>query len=477
MQLSVILATTRPPTGSRTRFLAHAASRLARQARSRALAVLAAFLAILAVVGGGTVGGVTTAAAQAGGGQLLVADPAAQKLYVYRLPDLDLIGQFDDIALGAHAGTVALPDGRVLFVDDKHAEFVVLQLSATGGPSIVGKAPIPTPQPFGRAGWAMLDPTMTYFAVSSDDDGAASQTVTLLDLQTMQVGQLQLELKKNRTGVYEEVHPYLAGSPLTLYVTAGEEIRAFNVADVMAGAAQPVGSTPISPYPHGPVLSHALNRLYVTTSEGINVLDVDGNQLHQPRVIRWEAGGVRVTQNFRPRLSYDGGYIYGAVTAVTTPALTAQEWAKGEAFVHVADLQTETRGLIRLGRGVIGRFQLSEPLAIFSNVHPDGDAALLLDIQPSSPTFQQVVARIPLERLTNGPVADQPVAGKEGRSVAITPDGAWAFVSHGGDGRISVIETAAKRVAQTIELPSPLKGGGYMAAVQIGSRLVDPSAR
>jgi DNA-binding beta-propeller fold protein YncE len=98
-------------------------------------------------------------------------------------------------------------------------------------------------------------------------------------------------------------------------------------------------------------------------------------------------------------------------------------------------------------------------------------------VSPSSPTFQQVVARIPLEKLTNGPVAGQPVTGKETRSVGITPDGQWAFVSHGGDGRVSVIDTAAKRVARTLELPTPMKGGGYLAAVQLGARLVDPSAR
>jgi len=436
-------------------------------------------VALLAAgLGSHTVGaGARPAAAQAAGGQLLASDTAAQRLYIYRLPELELIGQFDEMVLGAHAGVVALPDGRVLFVDDKNVEFVILQLTETGAPSVVSRVPIPTPLPFGRAGWAMIDPSQSIFAVSSDADGAAAQTVTLLDLKTLQVGQLQLDLKKNRTGAYEEVHPYLGGSPLTLYVTAGEEIRAFPVSDVMAGSAQPVAVTPISQNPHGPVLSSELSRLYVTTADGVNVLDITGNQLQQPRTLGWEVGGVRTTQNFRPRLSYDGGYIYGAVTAITTPPLTARDWAESAAYAQIVDLRAETRGLLRLARGIVGRFQLSESYAIFGNVHPDGDAALLLDIQPASPTFQQVVARIPLEKLTNGPVAGEAPAGKEARSVGITPDGAWAFVSHGGDGRISVIETATKRVSRTLELPTPLKGGGYLTAVQIGSRLVDPSAR
>ena len=448
-----------------------------RWVRASLLALLVAALVTLGFAGGGAGRALASVAAQgAGVGHLIAADTSAEKVYIYRLPELELTGQFDDVKLGAHAGALALPDGRVLFVDDKSMEFVVMQVGPVGAPT-VKRASIPTPTPFGRVAWGGADPSLRYFAVSSDDPDAANQTVTLLDLETMQVGQLQIELKRNRNNVYEELHPYLAGSPLTLYVTAGEEIRAFLVADVMSGTAQPVGVVAIDPDPHGPVVSTELNRLYVTTNNGINVLDLAGNQLQQPRVIPWEAGGVRTTRNARPRLSYDGGYIYGAVVGVRTPALAPEEWADGVAYVHVADLRTETRGLIRLGRGVIGRFQLSEPYALFSNVHPDGDAALLLDVRPTSPTFQQVVARIPLEKLTNGPVAGQSVTGKEARSVAIAPDGAWAFVSHGGDGRISAIDTATRSVVRTIELPTPMKGGGYMVAVQVGSPVIDPFAR
>jgi hypothetical protein len=451
--------------------------RVGRFGRTVFLPFLALAVAALVAPTGDAVNVAASVAAQgAGVGHLLVADTAAEKVYIYRLPELELTGQLDDVKLGAHAGIVGLPDGRVLFVDDKSVEFVVLQLAATGQPTVVGRARIPTPTPFGRAAWGMVDPAYQYFAVSSDDADAANQTISLLDLATFQVGQLQIELKKNRNGAYEEVHPYLAGSPLSLYVTAGEEIRAYSVADVMSGSAQPIGTVSMSPNPHGPVLSNELNRLYVTTADGINVFDIAGAQLQQLRNIPWEVGGAKVGQNFRPRLSFDGGYVYGAVVA-STPTLGPEEWAQSQVYVHVADLRAETRGLLRLARGIVGRFQLSETYAIFSNVHPDGDAALLLDVSPSSSTFQQVVARIPLEKLTNGPVAGQPVTGREARSVGMTPDGQWAFVSHGGDGRISVIETAGKRVARTLELPTPMKGGGYLAAVQLGARLVDPSAR
>lgn len=127
-------------------------------------------------------------------------------------------------------------------------------------------------------------------------------------------------------------------------MTAVEEIRAFAVADVMAGAAQPTGVVAIDPNPHGPVSSPELNRLYVTTANGINALDLTGSQLQQPRTIQWEAGGLRVTQNFRPRLSYDGGYVYGGVVGVRTPSLAPEEWAQGDAYVHVAELRAETRG-------------------------------------------------------------------------------------------------------------------------------------
>ena len=94
-----------------------------------------------------------------------------------------------------------------------------------------------------------------------------------------------------------------------------------------------------------------------------------------------------------------------------------------------------------------------------------------------SATFQQLVAVVPLLPLRHGPVAGEPTTGTEMRTGTITPDGRWAFVSHGGDGVISVIHTAAPRVTALLRLPTPLQGGGYLVAVQPGAPVLDTHAR
>jgi hypothetical protein len=84
-----------------------------------------------------------------------------------------------------------------------------------------------------------------------------------------------------------------------------------------------------------------------------------------------------------------------------------------------------------------------------------------------------------LEPLTRAPEpGESPFgAGQESRRATISPDGRWGFISHGGDGRISVIDTSDRRVARTLTVPTPLEKGGYLVAVQPGMPLADTIGR
>jgi YVTN family beta-propeller protein len=86
------------------------------------------------------------------------------------------------------------------------------------------------------------------------------------------------------------------------------------------------------------------------------------------------------------------------------------------------------------------------------------------------------VGAVELEKLTGGPVGGEPAAGRESRFVAVTPDGRYAFVTHGGDGKITVVDTRTLSVGQVV-VPTALRGGGYATAVQSGQRVVDQKAR
>lgn len=120
---------------------------------------------------------------------------------------------------------------------------------------------------------------------------------------------------------------------------------------------------------------------------------------------------------------------------------------------------------------------MSRTLAVFASIHPDGDHANLVDVDPASSGFRQVTGRVPLPKLANGPVPGTPAAGAEGRHSAITPDGRFAFVTQGGEGKIAVIDTRTKTIARMLEIPTPLKGGGYVLALQSGEASSDFSAR
>ncbi|MDQ3396518.1 MAG: lactonase family protein, partial [Deinococcota bacterium] len=130
-----------------------------------------------------------------------------------------------------------------------------------------------------------------------------------------------------------------------------------------------------------------------------------------------------------------------------------------------------------LGPGLVFRFAISEPYALFFNIHPNGDFAHLLDIDPASTTFHEIVAKVALEPLTNAPQPDASPWEAESRRAALTPDGRWGFVSHGGDGLISVIDTERGEVTSMLEVPSSLSGGGYLIALQPDMRMVDTVGR
>ncbi|HEX5661357.1 MAG TPA: hypothetical protein VFX59_29410 [Polyangiales bacterium] len=406
-------------------------------------------------------------------GFLLVAELAAGKesIHAYSLPELQHTGQIDDVKLGSHLGAIALEDGRVITSDDKHDQLIAIRFDAAGKPSIVNRvdANLGT-----GAVWGCGDKDLRYFAVSSGHDGV-EQVANVLKLDDFTLRELPITVP-SVNGASEEVHAAVAGDPAHLFASVGGEIRVWPLADVLAGtAAGPVATIPINTGSHGIVVSHRTGVLYITSGAGF-----DGAALQMPfartQLVPWDVDGLSTGRNARPRLSYDGRFIYGAI-AQTVPE-GAERWAERPVDLHITDLDAKTAKRSALTKGVVPKFQLSQKLALFANVDETGASqAILVDVVSGSPTFQQVVARVPLARLTNGPVVGQSTSGKQALGSAITPDGKWAFVSHGGDGKISVIETASRTVARVIETPTTLANGGYLFAVQPGVEPVDTCAR
>ncbi len=408
-------------------------------------------------------------------GFLLVAELAEGKesIHAYSLPELQHTGQIDDVKLGNHLGAIALKDGRVITSDDKHDQLIAIGIDAAGKPSIVNRvdANLGT-----GAVWGCGDKDLRYLAVSSGLDGL-DQVANILKLDDFSLREFPITVP-SLNGASEEVHAAVAGDPAHLFASVGGEIRVWPLPDVLAGTAtSPVATIPINTGSHGIVVSHRTGVLYITAGVGTGF---DGAALQMPfartQLVPWDVDGLSTGRNARPRLSYDGRYIYGAI-AQTVPE-GAERWAERPVDLHAADLDTKSAKRSALTKGIVPKFQLSQKFALFANVNETGASqAILVDVVASSPTFQQVVGRVALAPLSNGPVVGQSASGKQALASAITPDGKWAFVSHGGDGKISVIDTTTRTVARVLDTPTTLANGGYLFAVQPGVEPVDTCAR
>lgn len=404
-------------------------------------------------------------------GYLLVAELESghESIHAYSLPDFAYTGSVGNVRLGNHLGTLVLADGRVLATDEKHKEIIAIQMDEKGRPVVVNSVAADIGD---QAVWACGDVDLRYLAVASGHPGL-DQVASILNVGDFSVTSFPITLK-----LEEELHSFIAGSPSHLFLSIGGEIQAFPLADVLAGtAATPVATIPVNLGSHGPVVSHDTERVYVTTKPGTGFDGVNFGEVPFTRVeiIPWDVDGRSMGQNFRPRLSWDSGFIYGAL-AQPLPA-GPENWAAREVDFHAANLETETAKRLPLTSGIVPKFQLSRPYAFFANISAAGDFGILVDTEPTSPTVHEVVARIPLAALADGPKPGVSNVGAQTRGSAITPDGRWAFVSHGGEGKVSVIDTQSQAVVATIDTPTSLVGGGYLVAVQPGNTPVDTCMR
>jgi DNA-binding beta-propeller fold protein YncE len=322
---------------------------------------------------------------------------------------------------------------------------------------VLGRAPVGLP-----ASHIAVDPLGRYAVAGSDEPG---KTLTLVDLETFEG--VSFGLESQDPGVA------LGGEPLhILHRNAAGRLEAFAVQDVLAGNVEARSSVEVGAGGHGEAFSHALGRFYTATDDGIESAQVTPDGLAPHAVTPYDADGRSGGRAYFVRLGDTHLYTYLRVMGgAETPW---QDWGND---LYALELTTDEVTRLPLAPGLVFRFALSEPYALLFNVHPDGDHAFLLDVNPASATFHQVVAEIALAPLGNAPRPGVSPWDAESRRAAITPDGRWGFVSHGGDGLISVIDTEARAVVRTLETPTPLAGGGYLVAVQPGMSATDTVGR
>ncbi len=404
---------------------------------------------------------------------LVVADPAAESLHVYRTSDLKHTGSLDDIGISGHAGTVRLPDGRLIVIDDTHGRVDAIDVSSKGRPRIVDSVDIPGEEWEG-ATWAATDRKQRYLVFAGEGDDATSP-ISVVDLTTFDIHQIQVPVAPDATGNVAETQVYLAGRPLQLVYTTGGQFHTVPLADVLAGHEPKVTSTaPVGPSTHGPVVARNGNAVFSTTATGFDGARLGGATLTNPRTVPYSSTRTLV-HNYRPRMASDERNVWGAVAENT--GLTPEQWADTRNDVDIIDSVGFTSRLVRLPDGVISRLAISDTYAAVSTIHPDGDVLTLLDASAGSAGYGRIVGTVALSPSTGGPVAGSPTTGTEPHFVTLDPQGKQAFVTNGGDGKLTVVDTKTRQVTKTIDTPTPLTGGGYLTVVDKDAPVHDLIAR
>ncbi|HET9255883.1 MAG TPA: hypothetical protein VFO16_11865 [Pseudonocardiaceae bacterium] len=464
---------------------------------------------------------------------LMVSDGAAAKVYFYRVPDMTLTGTLSDIKLGSagsapagadpaantpmHGGVIVLPDGRLIVNDESHQRTMAIKLDDDGAPSIVNSV---SSRLGTEAPWTAVDPSFRYYAVASNGGGSSpgTETLNLIDLKTFTDTQLEIPMK----GTTEDLTPFFAGNPLTLFAgVGGNEMRAYNVATLLHGEVTPTGTVTMGPNSHGGFSSPATGTIGITTGPeppnlgtgadqtpnpdnlGLDVFDVVCHparrcdapasparpckptrcpSLENRVTVPWNADGLTFSKGNRVRVMADGEHIMTPLNVDLTPGI-ATDWKDVRLDAHFTDLKTKTARRITVGMGASSRgFPVSRTFAVEPIIRPkapDGmDQLKIIDIRPDSPTYLKIVRTVGLAQMTNGPVdgiaPDYPTY--ERRFAAITPDGRYAFVTCGGDGKVDMVDTATGAVT-TITTPTSLTGGGHITAFQLGLTPWDLSGR
>lgn len=410
--------------------------------------------------------------------QLIVGDSAANHLYVYGLPGLRLLADFDGISVGGHAGTIPLADGRILIPDEVQKQLVVLKTGASCPPQIAAR--IPMPIPLGdRYGWTAVDPAGRYLLATSDDDDEATELLTIVDLENRSTRQLRVDVG----GAEAEFGVSIGGDPVMvafhlanrvdLYPLATLTAAGMELNDIVDGKLKPAASLEIGDGGHSDSVSMATGTWTGSTLRGLEIAHIGDGKFTDTKTLPWDIDGLTGGRNARQRLTTDGKFEFGPLNAI----VPAEKWANTQNDLHWVDLAHETASRTPLAKGIVGRAGVSKRYAVYSSIQLEGDFANIVDVDPASKAFKQVVAQVPLDKLSHGPVVGNSPAKAEGRYTAISPDGNLAFVTHGGDGMISVIDTATGKVSDKIKTPTPLKGGGYIVATAPGMPISELSGR
>ena len=234
------------------------------------------------------------------------------------------------------------------------------------------------------------------------------------------------------------------------------QIEAYALEDVLAGNVTMIASVQIGAGGHGESITMSGDRLYTATDDGIEAVAWDGSELNYLTTYPWDSADRSGGRGYFQRLSLDGSQVVSYTADRSAPEIEWDSWTNDAVLINAGEGSTHR---IELGDGYVFRFGLSHDAALFYRMGGDGDEAIVLDLASG-----EVSQRMPLEPMTTGPAAGDAIYEiNQYRAVASSTDGAWGFITQGGDGTVVVLDLEGGEVATTLEVGTPLNGGGYLA--------------
>ncbi|QGQ19412.1 hypothetical protein GC089_09465 [Cellulomonas sp. JZ18] len=396
--------------------------------------------------------------------RLVVADPAAAAVHAYSVPEHELLGTIEDVAVADHPGFVQLEDGRLLAASTEPPELVALDVTGRA-PEVVGRVDLP-----GAAVHIAVDPQAGLAAVSTSapsEDGDAG--ITVVDLASFEV-RSALEVTSEEPGI-----AFVEDGLLHRDGAEDGRVELLPLDRVLAGESEPAATAPAGAYGHGEAVVDG--QLLLATDAGLERFRVTGDTLTAGATVPWAADGGDWGRGYYLRtVGREQPHVWSYVRDQSSPS-----WAQWRNDVYVLPAGADVARRAPLGNGLAFRFAVADDRVLFARMHPDGYVAHVVDADPASPTFMTTLHHVALPVPTGAPAPDDDVDAvwaSPGRPIAaLTGDGEVGYVSRGGDGVIDVVDTDAGTVTGTIEVPTPLDGGGYLVTARPGVEPVDRLGR
>jgi hypothetical protein len=391
---------------------------------------------------------------------LAVGDTDAGTLGVYAVPGMELVGTLQDVSVSAHAGFLPLADGSVLFMDEAGSRLVRVNL-ANGVPEITGEAPIT-----GHVAHIAIDSDHAHYCAVGTS-GEDEYQLHLVNLETWEVTSLQIPDAAEVGLMMTHHHLFHRNSNLS-------QLEAYGISDLLEGTVAPLSTLPIGTFGHGEAVNPGTGELYMATDDGVDIAYWDDIALSFGQTWAWP-DAEPPARGFFTRLAFDQSHL---VTYTSDRSADETAWETWENTSVIYDVATGDATTADLGDGYTFRFALAQHSALFYLLGGNGDEAVLIDLDPESTSFGEVAARISLDPMTGAAEVGSPFyeVGQY-RSVAITPDGHYGYVTQGGDGVIVELDLAHEEVTQSIDHATDLNGGGVMVVFGPGAPFVDTIGR